>query len=138
MNVLLSAFYQVTINDTSDTMFVFNNGINNPEPLEVRIKFFEDEFGEFNGTILDSLTFVDSATVYFFYNGIYLLDTAKSNSAGHYQKTLPEGDYTIGVEKEGYYVVFHDSTYDPFFAEFVKLDSGDVKTIDFNLKRIDQ
>ena len=135
MNVLLSAFYQVTINDTSDTMFVFNNGINNPKPLEVRIKFFEDEFGEFNGTILDSLTFVDSATVYFFYNGIYLLDTAKSNSAGYYQKTLPEGDYTIGVEKEGYYVVFHDSTYDPFFAEFIKLDSGDVKTIDFNLKR---
>jgi len=136
MNVLLSAFYQVTINDTSDTMYVFNNGINSPEPLEVRIKFFEDEYGEFNGTIRDSLTFVDSATVYFFYNGIYLLDTARTNSAGFYQKTLPEGDYTIGVEKEGFYAVFHDSTYDPFFAQIVELDSGDIKTIDFNLKRI--
>jgi hypothetical protein len=137
MNVLLSAFYQVTINDTSDTMFVFNNGIQNPKPLEVRIKFFEDEFGEFNGTVSDSLNPVDSATVYFFYNGIYLLDTAKTNSSGNYQITLPEGDYTIGVEKEGYYVVFHDSTYDPFFAQLVELDSGDVKTIDFNLKKID-
>jgi len=80
---------------------------------------------------------VDSATVYFFYNGIYLLDTAKTGSSGNYRITLPEGDYTIGVEKEGYYVVFHDSTYDPFFAQFVQLDSGDVKTIDFNLRKID-
>jgi len=87
LNMLLSAFYQVTINDTTDTIFVYNNGIQNPKPLEVRIKFFEDEFGEFNGTILDSLTVIDSTTVYFFYNGIYLLDTARTNSAGYYQKT---------------------------------------------------
>ena len=137
MNLFLTAFYQVTINDTSDTIFVYNNGIQNPKPLEVRIKFFEDEFGEFNGTVQDSLNPVDSTTVYFFYNGIYLLDTAKTGSSGNYRITLPKGDYTIGVEKEGYYVVFHDSTYDPFFAQFVVLDSGDVKTIDFNVKRID-
>jgi hypothetical protein len=137
MNVTLSGFYYVTINDTSDTMLVYNNGIKSPEPLEVRIRFFEDEFGEFNGTVRDSLNFVDSATVYFLYSGIYLLDTARTNSSGYYTKILPKGDYAIGVEKEGFYVVFHDSTYDPFFAELVHLDSGDVKTIDFNLKRID-
>ena len=137
MNVTLSGFYYVTLTDTSDTMFVFNNGINSPKPLEVRIRFFEDEYGEFNGTVSDSLDPVDSATVYFFYNGIYLLGTAQTNSSGNYQITLPVGEYTIGVEKDGYYVVFHDSTYDPFFAEFVALNLGDVKTIDFNLKRID-
>jgi Secretion system C-terminal sorting domain len=137
MDVTLSGFYFVTINDTSDTMYIYNNGIESPEPLEVRIKFFEDEFGEFNGFVRDSLNPIDSATVYFFYNGIYLLDTAKTNSSGFYQITLPEGDYTIGTEKENYYVVFHDSTYDPFFGQLVELDSGDVKTINFNLKRID-
>ena len=137
MNVTLSGFYYVTINDTSDTMYVFNNGINNPEPLEVRIRFFEDEYGEINGTVSDSLVPADSATVYFFYNGIYLLDTTKTNSAGYYQSTLPKGEYTIGVEKDGYYVVFHDSTYDPNFAELVYLDSGDVRAINFSLKEID-
>ncbi len=137
MDVTLSGFYFVTINDTSDIMNIYNDGIESPEPLEVRIRFFEDEFGEFNGIVKDSLNPVDSATVYFFYDGIYLLDTAKTNSSGFYQITLPEGDYTIGTEKENYYVVFHDSTYDPFFAELVELDSGDVKTINFNLKRID-
>ena len=137
MNVLLSAFYQVTLNDTSDTMYVFNDGIASPEPLEVWIRFFEDEYGNFNGIVNDSLTAIENAIVYFFYNGIYLLDTAKTNSTGFYQATLPEGEYTIGVEKEGYYVVFHDSVYDPNFAELVELDSGDVRTINFNLKRID-
>ncbi len=137
MNVTLSGFYYVTLTDTSDTMFVFNDGINSPEPLEVRIRFFEDEYGEFNGTVSDSLVPADSATVYFFYNGIYLLSTAQTNSSGNYQITLPVGEYTIGIEKEGYYVVFHDSTYDPFFAEFVALNLGDVKTVDFNLKSID-
>ena len=137
MDVTLSGFYFVTINDTSDIINIYNDGIESPEPLEVRIRFFEDEFGEFNGIVKDSLNPVDSATVYFFYDGIYLLDTAKTNSSGFYQITLPEGDYTIGTEKENYYVVFHDSTYDPFFAELVELDSGDVKTINFNLKRID-
>lgn len=137
MNVTLSGFYYVTLTDTSDTMFVFNDGINSPKPLEVRIRFFEDEYGEINGTVSDSLMPTDSATVYFFYNGIYLLSTAKTNSSGNYQITLPVGEYTIGVEKEGYYVVFHDSTYDPFFAEFVNLNLGEVKTVDFSLKRID-
>jgi len=137
MNVTLSGFYYVTLNDTSDTMFVYNNGIQSPEPLEVRIRFFEDEYGDFNGTVSDSLAPVDSATVYFFYNGIYLLDTARTNSSGHYHITLPKGEYTIGVEKEGYYVMFYDSTYDPFFAELVALDSGDEKTANFNLLRID-
>lgn len=137
MNVTLSAFYNITISDTTDTILIYNNGITDPESLRVKINFFEDEFGEFNGTVNDSLSPVDSAVVHFFYNGIYLLDTTRTNSSGFYSKILPEGEYTIGVEKEGYYVVFHDSTFDPFFAEFVELDSGDVKTINFNLKRID-
>jgi len=137
MNVTLSGFYNVTISDTSDTIFVYNNGINSPEPLRVKIDFFEDEFGEFNGIVRDSLTLLDSTYIYFFYQGIYLLDTAMTDASGFYQITLPEGDYTVAAEKEGYYVLFHDSTYDPFFAEIVKLDSGEVETINFNLKSID-
>ncbi len=137
MTVLLSGFYEVTLSDTADTIYVFNDGIQSPEPLRVRIRFFEDEFGEINGIVRDSITLVDNATVYFFYNGIYLLDTAMTNSAGFYSKILPQGNYTVGVEKQGYYVVFHDSTYDPFFAEFVSIDSGMVRTIDFNLLAVE-
>ncbi len=136
MNVTLSGFYHITVSDTSDTIYVYNDGINNPEPLRVKIDFFEDEYGDFNGTVSDSLTPLANTSIYFFYSGIYLLDTVTTDSSGNYQITLPEGEYTIAAEKESYYVVFHDSTYDPFFATLVELDSGDIQTINFNMLEI--
>ena len=63
MTVLLSGFYEVTLSDTADTIYVFNDGIQSPEPLRVRISFFEDEFGEINGIVRDSIILVDNATV---------------------------------------------------------------------------
>jgi hypothetical protein len=136
MNVTLSGYYYVTIADTVDTIFVYNGGINSPEPLRVKIDFFEDEFGEINGLVSDSLDPLENARIYFFYSGIYLLDTALTDASGNYQAMLPEGEYTIAAEKDGYYVIFHDSTYDPFFAEFVDIDTGSVKTINFNMHKI--
>jgi hypothetical protein len=136
MNVTLSGFYHITVSDTSDTIYVYNDGINSPEPLRIKIDFFEDEYGDFNGTVSDSLTPLVNTNIYFFYSGIYLLDTATTDSSGNYQITLPEGEYAIAAEKEDYFVVFHDSTYDPFFATLVALDSGDVETIDFKMLRI--
>jgi hypothetical protein len=136
MNVTLSGFYHITVSDTLDTIYVYNDGINNPELLRVKIDFFEDEYGEFIGTVSDSLTPLVNTKIYFFYNGIYLVDTALTDTLGKYQKTLPRGEYTIAAEKDSYYVVFHDSTYDPFFAAAIELDSGDVKTIDFNMLKI--
>jgi hypothetical protein len=136
MNVTLSGYYYITISDTLDTIYVYNNGIESPELLRVKIDFFEDEYGEINGTVTDSLQPLESAVVYFFYNGIYLLGTDSTDVSGNYQITLPEGEYTIATEKEGYYVVFHDSTYDPYFAAIVSLDSSEVKTIDFNMMEI--
>ena len=137
MTVTLSGFYYVTVTDTTDTMYVFNNGIESPEPLRVRINFFEDEYGEIDCTVKDSLDPVENATLYFFYNGIYLLATAKTDSSGNYRITLPDGDYTVGVEKDGYYTVFYDSTYDPFFAKFIELHEFSLEFINFNLKKID-
>lgn len=136
MNVTLSGFYYVTVLDTVDTIYVYNDGINSPGALKVKINFFEDEYGLVNGTVSDSLTPLENASIYFFYNGIYLLDTAFTDVSGHYQMTLPEGEYTITVEKEGYYVMFHDSTYDPYFAASVHVDTSIIQTVDFNMLRI--
>ena len=136
MTVALIGFYFITVSDTSDTMFVHNDGIQSPEDLRVKIDFFEDSFGLITGTVTDSLTPLDSAFVYFFYNGIYLLDTATTDASGNYQILLPEGDYTIAAEKDGYHVVFHDSTYDPFFAELVEVVDSQTTVINFNMKRI--
>jgi hypothetical protein len=136
MNVTLSGFYYITHNDTSDTMFIFNNGIQNPKQLRIKIDFFEDDFGFVAGTVRDGATPLDSTTLYFFYNGIYLYDKATTNSQGNYLIELPEGDYAIAAERQGYYVMFYDSTYDPFFGDLVDVDDEDTVLANFNMKKI--
>jgi len=137
MNVTLSGFYNITVNDTLDTIYVHNNGIESPEPLRVRIRFFEDDFGTINGNVRDTLNPLQDATVYFYYEGIYLIDTALTDANGFYEKTLPAGNYTIAAEKDGYYVLFYDSTYDPYFAEFVSIHEKGSSTINFTLKAVE-
>lgn len=136
MNVTLSGFYYITYSDTSDTMFIFNNGIQNPKQLKIKIDFYEDDFGFVTGTVKDGNTPLDSTTLYFFYNGVYLYDTLTTDSQGNYFIELPEGDYTIAAERQGYYVMFYDSTYDPFFAKLLEVDDDETVIVNFNMKKI--
>lgn len=135
MHLYLNGFYYITYSDTSDTIYVFNNGVNSPEPLEVNIDFYEDDFGLVAGTVRDSITPLDSTTIYFFYNGMFLIDKAVTDASGYYEITLPEGEYIIAAERDGYRVIFRDSTYDPYFAKLVDLDD-DTTVIDFYMRKI--
>ncbi len=138
MSVTLSSYYNITLNDTSDTMFIYNNGIGPIEDLRVRIRFFEDEFGLIQGTVKDTLLSpIVNARIYFLYNGIYLLNYVSTDSAGFYMANLPKGNYTFAAEKDGYYVLFNDSSYDPYFADVVNIDSGTVINKNFILPAIE-
>ena len=55
ITIALFGFYYVTVSDTSDTIYVYNNGINDAAGLKVKIDFFEDEFGSINGIVSDGL-----------------------------------------------------------------------------------
>ncbi|GBD87269.1 hypothetical protein BMS3Abin03_01197 [bacterium BMS3Abin03] len=136
MNVLLSGFQFVQITDTTDTIYVFNNGENNPGKLSVKIDFFEDEYGKINGIVDDGVNPLEDTYVYFYYEGIYLLDTALTDVSGSYSITLPEGDYTIAAEHDGYYVTYFDNTFDPFFATELELESSDSLSVNFSLTGI--
>ena len=136
VNVSLTGFYYITSIDTTDTLFVYNNGINSPGILKSRIDFFEDQFGEINGTVNDGSYPVANAFVYFFYNGVYLLDTATTDSYGKYNITLPEGEYTVSAQKEGFHLTYYDNTFDPFFASSVELEPNASLQIDLTLKSI--
>jgi Secretion system C-terminal sorting domain/Carboxypeptidase regulatory-like domain len=137
MSVTLSAFYNITINDSTDTMYIYNDGIGPIENLQVRIRFFEDDFGTIKGTIRDTISPLENANVYFLYNGIYLLNSVTTNSSGFYQATLPQGDYTIAAEKDGYFVQYYDSTYDPNFAKLAHISEKDSLHIDFTMRAVE-
>jgi Secretion system C-terminal sorting domain len=133
MSVTLSGFYNITVNDSIDTMYIYNDGIGPIENLEVRIRFFEDDFGTIKGIVRDTISPLENANVYFLYNGIYLLNSVTTNSSGFYQAILPQGNYTIAAEKDGYFVQFYDSTYDPNFAKLAHISEKDSLHIDFTM-----
>jgi Secretion system C-terminal sorting domain len=136
ITIALSGFYYVTVSDTLDTIKVYNNVIKDPAALKVKIDFFEDEFGSINGNVTDGVNPLDSSYLYFFFEGVYLLDTAITDANGHYSITLPEGDYTIAAEKKGYHITFYNNTFDPFFAKEVELAVDDSLIIDLTLQSI--
>ena len=137
MNVTLSGYYNITSGETRDTIYIYNNGIQPVENLRVEIDFFEDSYGTIQGFVKDTLSFLANARVRFFYNGIYMLNSALTDSSGFYQADLPPGNYNIGVEKDGYYTLFADSTYDPNFANLILVDSSETIDINFNLDAVE-
>jgi hypothetical protein len=137
LNVTLSNFYNITVSDTTDTIWVYSNDPGGERDLRIKIDFFDDDFGDCVGMILDeSSNPIANSKVYFFYYGIYLFDSTYTDDAGIYLKQLPTGNYTVAAEREGYRVMFSGNTPDPYYAFPVTLDSGQTLNVDFVLPPI--
>lgn len=137
LNVTLTNFYNITVSDTTDTVWVYSNDPESPRDLRIKIDFFDDNLGDCIGLISDeSLNPIANSKVYFFYYGIYLFDSTSTDNAGIYSKLLPTGNYTVAAEKEGYRVMFSGNTPDPFYAIPVDLDSGQTLNVDITLPLI--
>jgi hypothetical protein len=137
LNITLTNFFNITINDTTDTVWVYSNDPESPRDIRIKIDYFDDDLGNCFGLISDeSSNPIPNTTVYFFYYGIYLFDSTLTDNAGIYTKQLPTGNYTVAAEKEGYKVMFSGNTPDPFFAVPVNLDSGQILNVDIELPLI--
>ncbi|HCY76856.1 MAG TPA: hypothetical protein DHV28_13120 [Ignavibacteriales bacterium] len=138
VNITLTNFYNITVSDTSDTVWVYSNDPESPRDLRIKIDFFDDDYGTCSGNISDEiLTPLPNSKIYFFYYGIYLFDSTFTDVSGNYTKQLPKGDYTVAAEKEGYRVIFSGNTPDPYFAQSVVLDSGQTAAVDLQLPPLD-
>ncbi len=137
LNITLTNFYNITVSDTADTVWVYSNVPESPRDLRIKIDFFDDDYGTCSGIISDEiLTALPNSKVYFFYYGIYLFDSTFTDITGNYNLQLPVGDYTVAAEKEGYRVMFSGNTSDPYFAQSVRLDSGQTISVDLALQSI--
>ena len=134
MNIVLTNFYNITVSDTTDTVWVYSNDPESPRDLRIKIDFFDDDYGNCSGTISDEiLDPIPNSKIYFFYYGLYLFDSTYTDDLGIYNKLLPTGNYTVASEKEGYRVIFSGNTPDPYFAQQIQLDSGQTIIVDLNL-----
>jgi len=137
LNITLANFYNITLTDTIDTIFVYSNASVSPSNLKIKIDFFDDDYGVCAGkTTDDLLSPVENSKIYFFYYGVYLFDSTVTDLSGNYSALLPKGNYTIGAYKEGYRVMFSGNTPDPFFAQPVNIDSGGTVNISLALPKM--
>lgn len=134
LNITLMNFYNITISDTTDTVWVHSNDPESPRDLRIKIDFFDDDYGNCTGLITDeALSPLADSRIYFLYYGIYLFDSTLTDATGKYAALLPKGDYTIAADKENYRVMFSGNTPDPYFAQNVTLDSGQTIIVDLSL-----
>lgn len=135
--IILENFYNLSVLDTLDTLWVHNNGESGPERLRIRIDFFDDDFVTINCYVRDDLNQpLPGTALYYFYYGIYLIDSAVTAQDGYYSLVVPKGSYTVAAAKDGYRTLYNNNTPDPFFAPLVQLDSGQTTIINYNLPEI--
>ena len=138
MDCILESHIYVPATDTTDTLFIYSNGLKPLEKLKVKIKYYDDDYGMgyLNGQITDNGIPLDSARLYFFFNNNYIIKSALTNQNGLYNVSLPPGLYTVAVEKDSYYVSFYENQYDPFNADLIALQKDSTKTINLQLDRM--
>lgn len=70
LNITLTNFYNITVNDTADTVWVYSNDSESPRDLRIKIDFFDDDFGTCSGIISDeALTPLPNSKIFFFITG---------------------------------------------------------------------
>lgn len=132
--VILENFYNITVSDTIDTILVYHNGTESPRKLRIEIDFFDDDMAKIICNVRDSFQQpLGNTDLYYFYYGIYLVGSARTDPNGYYELNLPKGIYTVAAAKPGYRTIFNNDTPDPFFAPLVQLDSGQTVVIDYTM-----
>lgn len=138
MDCILESHVYVPAVDTSDTLFIYNNGIKPLEKLKIKIKYYDDDYGKgsFKGQVTDGINPVDSATVYFLYNNNYVIKSVQTDENGIYNAEVPPGQYAIAIEKDSFYISFYQDQFDPFNADLITLQKDSTKIINLQLEKM--
>lgn len=138
MDCIFSGYYVVPSADTSDTLFVYNNGDDPVEDLEIDIGYFDDDYGEgiINGQVTDGQNPLQGVKIHFLYAGTYVINSVFTDQFGFYSSILPPGNYSIAAEKDSFYVSFYDRFFDPFNAAQVLVQDDSLRTANLVLERM--
>lgn len=135
MDCILASYHGVAKLDTNDIMWVAINS-QPARQLNIKIDFYNYEYGKVAGQVLDGSLPVTGAAVSFFFNGNFLYRKVLTGPDGTFSAILPSADYTAAVESPGYYTDFYYNTFDALTASIIHLGYNDSINVDFNLTKI--
>src|SRR3989339_72239 len=107
MDCILESHVYVPATDTTDTLFIYSNGLKPLEKLKIKIKYYDDDYrmGYLAGQITDGGTPVDSAHLYFFYNNNYII---KSDGSYNIQNVIVPGHYFVQAFSDYYMPAYYN------------------------------
>lgn len=137
MDCILSGYLNYTYQDTLDTLFILNNGVNSYEYLKIKIDYYQDSYysGTLQGNISSDGIPVPDANVYFLYGGNFIIGQTTTDASGNYITELPVGSYSIAAVKDSFYTSFYDQQFDPLSAAQVLVDTNGISSADLSLVR---
>ncbi|MDR3667096.1 MAG: T9SS type A sorting domain-containing protein [Ignavibacteriaceae bacterium] len=140
MDCILAGYYYLTQQDSVDTMFVYNNGTTQIEPIKIKIDFFETNqgLGSINGNIRAISTGgpIADAKINFLFGGNYFITSTYSDAYGNYSVQVPAGDYIIAAEKDSFYTTFGGGQFDPFTSTIVHVIKNSVSTENIDMPKM--
>jgi len=122
--------------DSVKKILIYNSGSQPIDEIEVNISHFMQNkmTGTVEGFVNDSSSALEATNIYFFYDGVILSDSAKTDNTGYFSLELPVGRYLVSAEKEGYYMQFFNGQTDPLKAEFIIASNNSTISADFLLE----
>ncbi len=137
MDCILTNYYYIPSQDTSDNMLVYSNGIN---PLmNIKITSYYKDTGGW-GTILGSITGnnlpSDNAHVYILHNGTRIGKSITTDASGFFSVKVPNGLYTVAAEKDSFYTTFFGQTFSPYSSKIINLKKDDIASVNIDLAKM--
>lgn len=135
MDCILWNIWEIPYGNYDNTLIIYSDGQNSVHKIKTSVGFEYQGSGKgkIEGFVKSSGEAVEDAVVYFYINGIKLIDSAKTNSSGFYSIELMPGNYFISAQKENYNLSFGVDKSSPVDADFFPLADKAVLNVDFNL-----
>ena len=121
--------------DVMDSLLIYSSASTQAIKVNIKIDFFDDDagYGRLTGKISSTSTALAGVKLLFFYDGKYLIDSAKTNSYGVYSVSLPQGNYIVGANLSGYFLTFSGNATDFLKAVPVKVAKDSISSADITL-----
>ena len=135
MDCILWNFWTIPYGDYDSTLIIYSSRANNVHKIKTSVGFEYQGTGngKIEGLVKSNGAPVENAKIYFYINGIKIIDSTKTNNEGFYSAELLPGNYFISAEKENYNLSFGYNKLSPIDADFIALQKDSVINVDFNL-----
>ena len=136
IDVLLNSYFNLNNNDSTTVISIYIDGTNTPRNINVSVYFqmLREMDGTIQGSVKDSSNYIEGAKIYFFFAGIYLVDSTSTDANGNYEKQLRSGNYFVAAQKDGYYMQYGYLKNSNLEADFIEVRKDIPNTVDFILE----